>query len=283
MKTSILSALAGLTAVFAFTGCYGIFDPGSTELKTSMKWDGELPDIDPIESERRIVYLSYRDASGGDLPNLRADIARSLADCGYIVTKNVRDSWYTVDVKVRFFGERRDESGPGSAAGAVGGAVAGAVAGRALRHTSTAAGAVVGGLGGAFIGNTVDKHNPIRSYDFVLEVAVGERMPDGFNEKVIGQGSATSTSGFSNSVEGGTKYTGSTSYQHIATDLVRKRDFYKHKNNLTISATKRNLTADEAYDAVIGRLVRAFGGIMPDVDPSVQAVTPDEVLKSLKK
>lgn len=282
MKFSFVPSIISAAIILAGTGCYNIFDPGSTELKTHMKWENDLPDIDPIEGERRIVYLSYKDASGGDLPNLRSDISKSLGQCGYIVTKNPKEAWYMLEIRVRYFGEQRDEKGNSAIVGGVAGGVGGAVAGSAVTGHGTLTG-IGGAAAGALAGSVIDKHNPIRTYDFVLEVSVGELIPEGFSESVVGKGKTTSTASYDKNVEGGSKATSTTSYEQIATDLVRKKNFYKHTNKLTISASKRNLTSDEAYDAVVNRLVKAFGGVMPDVDADVEAVTPAQMLKSLSE
>lgn len=282
-------ALAALScaAMLGTTGCntfYNVIDPGSQELKVNMTWESELPDIDPVEGERRILYLDYKDASGGDLPNLKKDIRDSLEECGYQVTRNIKDSWYLVNIKVRYFGEVREETSSGATMGAVGGAVAGAGVGYLASGNSrgTVAGAAVTGVAAGLAGTLADKHNPIRTYNLVLEVQCGERIPEGFTEAMVANFSHSASSSSYNSVEGKGKSNWSGNTKQTTSDLVRKRDFDKQKNVLTISVQKRNLTAEEAYSAAASRLTKAFGGIMPDTDPEVDPITPAEYLKSVK-
>lgn len=288
MKTRSVSALAALSCAALLTaGCasfYDLVDPGSQELKVEMSWESELPDIDPIDGERRIVYLNYKDASGGDLPNLKNDICNSLADCGYEVTRNIKESWYLVNVKVRYFGEKREETSTGSTMGAIAGGVAGAGTGYAIGGNSkgTVIGGAAGAVGGAVAGNLFDKHNPLRTYNLVLEVDCGERIPEGFTESTLATIGHTGTASAYNTVEGKAKSTYSSETTQKASDLQRKRDFDKQKNVLTISVTKRNLTSDEAYGAAAARLTKALGGIMPDTDPGVDPITPAEYLERQK-
>ena len=288
MKTRSVSALAALScAALLAAGCsnfYDLVDPGSQELKVEMSWESELPDIDPVEGERRIVYLDYKDASGGDLPNLKNDIRNSLEECGYVVTRNIKESWYLVNVKVRYFGEKRDETSTGSTMGAIAGGVAGAGTGYAIGGNTkgTVIGGAAGAVGGAVAGGLFDKHNPIRPYNLVLEVSCGERIPEGFTESTLASFGHTGTSSGYNTVEGKAKSTYSATTTQKASDLQRKRDFDKQKNVLTISVTKRNLTSDEAYGAAATRLTKALGGIMPDTDPEVEPITPAAYLEQTK-
>lgn len=271
-------------AMIGATGCttfYNVVDPGSQELKVSMNWESELPDIDPVDGERRIIYIDYKDASGGDLPNLKNDIRNSLEECGYKVTRNIKDSWLLFNVKVRFFGEDRSETSSAASAGAIGGALAGAGAGYAIGGNTrgTVTGAAIGGVASGLAGTLADKHNPIRTYNLVLEVSCGERIPEGFTESTLANISHTGTSGGYTSVEGKAKGTYSSNTSEKATDLQRRRDFDKQKNVLTISVSKRNLTSDEAYAAAASRLTKALGGVMPDTDPEVDPITPAEYLE----
>ena len=288
MKTPTIPSLVLACALLGATGCtsvYNVIDPGSQELKVEMSWENELPDIDPVDGERRIVYLDYKDASGSDLPNLKEDIRNSLEECGYIVTRNIKESWFLVNVKVRYFGEKRDETSSGTAYGAIAGGVAGAAGGYAVSGNSSGTvggGAVMAGVG-AIAGNLLDKHNPLRTYNLVLEVSCGERIPEGFTESTLANIDFTSAGGGYHSVEGRNKSTYSSNTTQKATDLQRKREFDKQKNSLTISVTKRNLASEEAYGAAAARLTKALGGIMPDTDPDIDPITPAEYLERLKE
>lgn len=289
MKSRSIPVLAALGCASLFaTGCAGFYDlvdPGSQELKVEMSWESELPDIDPVDGERRIVYLDYKDASGSDLPNLKADIRNSLEECGYQVTRNIKESWFLINVKVRYFGEKRDETSSGSTYGAVAGGVAGAAGGYVVGGNSrgTVLGTVGGAGAGALAGGLLDKHNPLRTYNLVLEVSCGERIPEGFTETTLANiGHSGGVSSY-NSVEGKARSSYSSSTTHKASNLQRKRDFDKQKNVLTISVTKRNLTSDEAYGAAAARLTKALGGIMPDTDPDIDPITPAEYLERLKE
>lgn len=289
MNTRSVPVLAALGCASLFAGgCasfYDMVDPGSQELKVEMSWENELPDIDPVDGERRIVYLDYKDASGSDLPNLKQDIREALEECGYQVTRNIKESWFLINVKVRYFGEKRDENSSGTAYGALAGGVVGGTGGYAAGGNTK--GTVLGGAGGAglgaVIGNLADKHNPLRIYNLVLEVSCGERIPEGFTESTIASIGQTGSGGVFQSVEGRTKSSYSSSTTQKATDLVRKREFDKQKNVLTISVTKRNLTSEEAYGAAANRLAKALGGIMPDTDPDIDPITPAEYLERLKE
>lgn len=273
-------------AVALFSGCtsfYNLVDPGSQELKVDMTWEDELPDIDPVDGERRIVYLDYKDASGSDLPNLKDDIRAAVEECGYKVTRNVKESWFLFTVKVRYFGENRDELSTGTKYGAIAGGVAGAAGGYAIGGNTK--GTVVGTAGGAGVGalagNLLDKHNPLRTYNLVLEVSCGERIPEGFTESTLANIRHTGLSSGFGSVEGKARGSYSSNISEKATDLKRKRDFDKQKNVLTISVTKRNLKSEEAYGAAASRLAKALGGIMPDTDPDVDPITPAEYLERM--
>lgn len=288
MNIHSVSVPASLACAVLFTaGCasfYDLVDPGSQELKVEMSWEGELPDIDPVDGERRIVYLDYKDASGSDLPNLKQDLRESLEECGYKVTRNIKESWFLVNVKVRYFGEKRDENSVGTAYGAMAGGVVGAGAGYAIGGNSK--GTVVGGgsvaAAGALAGNLADKHNPLITYNLVLEVSCGERIPEGFTESTLGSTGSTSTIGGRHTVEGKDQWKASSTTTEKASTLQRKRDFDKQKNVLTISVTKRNLASEEAYGAAASRLAKALGGIMPDTDPDIDPITPAEYLERLK-
>jgi hypothetical protein len=289
MNTRSVPVLAALgCAALCATGCasfYNLVDPGSQELKVEMSWESELPDIDPVDGERRIVYLDYKDASGSDLPNLKQDIRESLEECGYKVTRNIKESWFLVNVKVRYFGEKRDENSVGTAYGAMAGGVVGAGAGYAIGGNSK--GTVVGGGSaaavGALAGNLADKHNPLITYNLVLEVSCGERVLGGFKEWEVSNIGSSGTASSYNSVEGKSKSTWSSNTTQKATDRVDEHDFSKKKNVLTISVTKRNLESEEAYGAAAARLTKALGGIMPDTDPDIDPITPAEYLERQKE
>ena len=77
-------------------------------------------------------------------------------------------------------------------------------------------------------------------------------------------------------MEGKNKNTYSSNTTQKASDLRLPQEFYKKKNILTISVTKRNLASEEAYGAAAARLTKAFGGIMPDTDPDIDPITPAE-------
>ena len=288
MNIRSVSVPASLACAALFTaGCasfYDLVDPGSQELKVEMSWEDDLPDIDPVDGERRIVYLDYKDASGSDLPNLKEDLRESLEECGYKVTRNIKESWFLVNVKVRYFGEKRDENSVGTAYGAMAGGVVGAGAGYAIGGNSK--GTVVGGGSaaavGALAGNLADKHNPLITYNLVLEVSCGERIPEGFTESTLGSTGLTSTMGGRHTVEGKDQLKTSSITTEKSSTLQRKRDFDKQKNVLTISVTKRNLASEEAYGAAASRLAKALGGIMPDTDPDIDPITPAEYLERLK-
>jgi len=288
MNTRSVPVFAALgCAALLSSGCasvYNVIDPGSQELKVELSWEDELPDIDPVDGERRIVYLDYKDASGSDLPNLKEDIRGSLEECGYKVTRNIKESWFLVNVKVRYFGEKRDENSTGTAMGAIAGGVAGAGAGYAIGGNSkgtVVGGAAVAGLG-AIAGNLLDKHNPLRTYNLVLEVSCGERIPEGFTESTLANIGQTGGGVAYNSVEGRAKSSYSSTTTEKSSTLQRKREFDKQKNVLTISVTKRNLASEEAYGAAAARLTKALGGIMPDTDPDIDPITPAEYLERLK-
>ena len=288
MNIRSVSVPASLACAALFTaGCasfYDLVDPGSQELKVEMSWEDNLPDIDPVDGERRIVYLDYKDASGSDLPNLKEDLRESLEECGYKVTRNIKESWFLVNVKVRYFGEKRDENSVGTAYGAMAGGVVGAGAGYAIGGNSK--GTVVGGGSaaavGALAGNLADKHNPLITYNLVLEVSCGERIPEGFTESTLSSTGRTDTVGGRHTVEGKDQLKSSSITTEKASTLQRKRDFDKQKNVLTISVTKRNLASEEAYGAAASRLAKALGGIMPDTDPDIDPITPAEYLERLK-
>lgn len=274
-------------AIMGAAGCasfYNVVDPGSQELKVKMTWEDELPDIDPVDGERRLLYLDYKDASGGDLPNLKEDIRNSLEECGYKVTRNIKESWFIVNVKVRYFGEERTETGTGATAGAIAGGVAGAAGGYALSGNSsgTVGGAAALGIAAGLGGALADKHNPIRTYNLVLEVSCGERIPEGFTEKMLSSVGSSASAGGHYSVEGKNQWRSSSDTTYKESDLQRKREFDKQKNVLTISVSKRNLTAEEAYGAAAARLTKALGGIMPDTDPDIDPITPAEYLERQK-
>ena len=287
MNARTITSLTIGCAMLYTTGCasfYNLVDPGSQELKVEMSWEDELPDIDPVDGERRIIYLDYKDASGSDLPNLKDDIREALEECGYKVTRNVKESWFLFNVKVRYFGQKRDELSPGTKYGAIAGGVAGAAGGQVVGgNTSSTVGGAGGGAGlGALAGNLLDKHNPLLTYNLVLELSCGERIPEGFTEATLGSSGFTATSGARASVEGKAKSTYSSTTTEKSSDLKRKREFDKQKNAVTISVTKRNLTAEEAYTAAAARLAKAFGGIMPDTDPDIDPITPAEYLERMK-
>ena len=288
MKTHTISSLVLACALLGATGCqsfYDFVDPGSQELKVEMSWEDKLPDIDPVDGERRIVYLDYKDASGSDLPNLKKDIRDSLEECGYIVTRNIKESWFLVNVKVRYFGEKREEDSTATAYGAIAGGVAGAGGGYGVSGNSR--GTIGGGAGGAGIGalagDIFGKRHPIRTYNLVLEVSCGERIPEGFTESTLANIDFTSAAGGYRSVEGRGKTSYSSNTTQKATDLQRKREFDKQKNILTISVTKRDLASEEAYTAAAARLAKALGGIMPDTDPDIDPITPAEYLERQKE
>lgn len=287
MNYRLLNAIALGFVILGATGCasfYNIVDPGSQELKVNMAWEDELPDIDPVDGERRILYLDYKDASGSDLPNLKEDVRTALENCGYKVTRNIKESWFLINIKVRYFGEKRTETSTGATMGAVAGGVAGA-AGGYVAGGNTRGTVVGGGLGagvGTIVGGLMDKHNPLRTYDLVLEVSCGERIPEGFTESMLSSFSSQgSTMGY-RSVEGKDKFKSSSNTAVKASDLKRKREFDKQKNVLTISVTKRNLTAEEAYTSAANRLSKALGGIMPDTDPDIDPITPAEYMERIK-
>jgi len=243
-------------------------NPDAMTVMTGAQWANPIPNIRPVSPDKRVVYVSFRNLSGADIPmDLFNGIRASFEQSGYRVTYNPDEAWYEVLAVVRHCGEARDKSNTGTVVGAVAGGIAGGVLGHSVGHGGGASTVVGAAAGAALVGGAMDifaNRNKMVEYDLVVDVRIGERVPGGvathrqFNERID-----TTHSG-STLVAGGGYEGGSSSAQSAEDQAYQLQDqFIYHKNTLTAWARRMGLPAEEAMPVLSRRIVGGMAALLP--------------------
>ena len=97
--------------------------------------------LDPVEPDKKIIYLEVRNTSDKANFDIQTSIARALQAKGYTVTNNPKTAYYWLRANVLSV----DKASPTAAQAALGGGYGGALAGGAL-------GATIGGAASGWSG-----------------------------------------------------------------------------------------------------------------------------------
>lgn len=238
-----------------------VVNPDKTTLQGGVRWMNPQPSLRPVNSDKMVVYLRFKNTSGSPLPNLQPQIKSAFEAAGYRVTRDPGEAQFTVMADARFFGENRTKDGGGSmVTGAVFGAIPGAIIGNNVRGgghagVGAAAGAVIGGA----IGNIMANRNKMVEYDLVIDLRLGERVRGGVRTTRTSEEKSRVSHADAAGNEGGRSSGGSGEQQRAE----MREDFLYHQNRLVGHVTRMALTPDEAVPFLEKRIVAAVGSILP--------------------
>jgi hypothetical protein len=246
----------------AYEKTVSVTDPDKTRLSTELTWLNPQPRIRPVSSDKMFVYCRVKNSSGSDI-ELRDAIQDEIEELGYRLTRDIDEAQFTIMADLRHFGEGSETSSTPLIAGAVIGGVGGGVIGHNVGTGNTGTGAVAGAVAGAVIGDIVAKRNKIRTINLIVDITIGERIGKKVSTKrgseeesyVEHAGDISAGAG----LESGHSSSGSSDSQSVALE----EDFLYHSNRATSSATRMNLTLDQAEGPLVRKLSQAVANALP--------------------
>ena len=238
-----------------------VVNPDKMTLQGGVRWMNPQPSLRPVNANKMVVYLRFKNSSGSPLPNLQSQIKSAFEAAGYRVTRDPGEAQFTVMADARFFGENRSKDAGGSVmTGAVFGAIPGAIIGNNVGGgghvgVGAAAGAVIGGA----IGNIMANRNKMVEYDLVIDLRLGERIRGGVRTTRTSEEKSRVSHADTAGNEGGRSSGGSGERQRAEI----REDFLYHQNRLVGHVTRMALTPDEAMPFLEKRIVAAVGSVLP--------------------
>ena len=205
--------------------------------------------LDPVEPDKKIIYLQVRNTSDKSNFDIQSSIARSLQSKGYTVTNNPKTAYYWLNANVLSV----DKASPTAAQTALGGGYGGAVAGAVLGGTIGAAaggwagagyGGVAGGLTGALVETVANAAVKDVTYMVVTDIEIAEKTADG---ELIKQDSLQDAK---QGIGGSRRQTSS-----------KVTDMRKYRTRVVSTANKVNLEYEEAAPQLTIGLTRSISGL----------------------
>ena len=258
-----MALMAGcVTMDSAYEGATRTINPDAVKVQTDIRWTGRQPRIRPVSAEDKFVYFTARSSAGVDI-DLTPAIEHQLEQRGYRLARNIDEAQFVLDADLRHFGEQRTRSNTGAVTGAILGGAAGGATGNNVKEFDRTTGAVGGAILGGVIGHVLDNRNKMVEIKLIVDVTIGERVPDGVSTEEttpsgtgsVGRGSYT-----------GDKYGESGRYEsesHKDQGVKVSDGFLYHNNQVVASARKMKLTMYEAEPLLIARLSRAIASALP--------------------
>ena len=204
--------------------------------------------LDPVRrSKLKTIYVEVRNTSQLEKFNpriLEGELESRLKQKGYTVARSAEKAGYILQVNIRYFDFHKrtgahEIAGTGAVATGVG--VASALADSGKYVEALIAGALaasVGYVGGALIGNMIQ----IRTFAGVVDLQIMEQLPKPVIHKVTtraAQGEATT----------------------VEVTEKRSSNYQIYRNHIAVTATKTNLTEEEAVNAVLAKLAHEISEI----------------------
>jgi hypothetical protein len=248
--SSVRRGLASLVVVGLLAGCAATTTAVS---KRNLDVQTRMSDsvfIEPVNADRRTVYLNVRNTS--DKPDFTVEpaIRRQLEAAGYRVVEDPDQAQFMLQANVLQAGRNSETAAEAAGAGGFGSAVSGAAVGAGSGFLLGKAGGsdvgltVAGALLGAAIGTVADAYVQDVTYTVITDLRVSERARGGTvvsqsEQQTLGQGSGGSVTQSSSSI---------TDWKHYQTRIVS-------------TANKVNVEWDEAAPFMVDGLTRSIGGI----------------------
>ena len=242
--------LASLVVVGLLAGCAATTTAVS---KRNLDVQTRMTDtvfIEPVNADRRTVYLNVRNTS--DKPDFTVEpaIHRQLEAAGYRVVEDPDQAQFMLQANVLQAGRNSETAAEAAGAGGFGSAVSGAAVGAGSGYLLGQAGGsdvgltVAGALLGAAIGTVADAYVQDVTYTVITDIRVSERARGGTvvsqsEQQTLGQGSGGSVTQSSSTI---------TDWKHYQTRIVS-------------TANKVNVEWDEAAPFMVDGLTRSIGGI----------------------
>lgn len=212
--------------------------------------------LDPVEPDRRIVYLNVRNTSDKSNFDIAGPVARVLEGKGYIITPDPKKAHYWLQVNVLSVDKASPTAaqaalgaGYGGAYGAVGSAAAGAAMGAATGAAIDGWGAAgIGGLAGVAAFGLVDTvaSAAVKDVTFmaVTDVEIAERAEAGVIVRQDNQQDAKQ------GVGGAMRQTS-----------TKVSNMNKYRTRVVSTANKVNLQYEEAANDLTNGLTRSISGL----------------------
>ena len=248
--SSVRRGLASLVVVGLLAGCAATTTAVS---KRNLDVQTKMSDtvfIEPVNADRRTVYLNVRNTS--DKPDFTVEpaIRRQLEAAGYRVVDDPDQAQFMLQANVLQAGRNSETAAEAAGAGGFGSAVSGAAVGAGSGFLLGKAGGsdvgltVAGALLGAAIGTVADAYVQDVTYTVITDLRVSERARGGTvvsqsEQQTLGQGSGGSVTQSSSTI---------TDWKHYQTRIVS-------------TANKVNVEWDEAAPFMVDGLTRSIGGI----------------------
>lgn len=276
MQTSqFLRLVTVIVAISFIAGCASMARGVGTltsnkyaEARSGTVWVVPPPQLEPLSSSDRTVYISYRNLSDAQDIDLRALLRDSAQQQGWTLVNDPQKAKFRLRASLRFFGEVEPESGGAAAAskfGNIAGAAIGVGTGIGITKGtgSLAGGAIGGGLVGGLVATGLSNASRPREYaaivDFLLEQYSAKSVTF---ELSTGSGSdATDSAGSGNARMGSG---GSTSRGNSSSATAQRTSHYfPHGVRLSAWANQMAMKESEALPLVKSRIERVVTQLLP--------------------
>lgn len=208
--------------------------------------------LDPVEPDRKIIYLNVRNTSDKTNFDITPTVARALEGKGYRITTNPKEAHYwlqanvlSVDKASPTAAEAALRAGYGGIGGAATGAAVGAAAGAAMDGWT---GAGIGGLAGAaafgLVSTIADASVKDVTFMAITDVEIAERAEEGVIVREDRQQDAKQG-------VGGARRQSST----------KVSEMNKYRTRVVSTANKVNLLYEEAAVELTNGLARSISGL----------------------
>jgi outer membrane lipoprotein SlyB len=205
--------------------------------------------LDPVEPDKRVIYLQVRNTSDKSNFDIQSSIAASLQSKGYIVTNNPKTAYYWLHANVLSV----DQASPTAAQAALGTGYGGALAGAALGGTIGAAaggwagagyGGMAGGLAGALVETVANSAVKDVTFMAITDIEIAEKTADG---EIVRQDSQQDAK---QGIGGSRRQTSS-----------KVTNMKKYRTRVVSTANKVNLEYEEAASLLTSGLTHSISGI----------------------
>lgn len=199
--------------------------------------------LEPVSSDKKVVFLDVRITSDKDLPIIN-NIKAVLSERGYVIAEAPDKANFMLQANVLQVGRTDLRTGQSALEAGFGGAVAGATLAYAA-GSDTARGFAQAGLLGAAAGIVGDALVDDVVFSMITDLQIRERPLAG--EVVIQQQATNAQQGTATKLE-----------QHVSGGTVNWKTY---RARIVSTANKVNLKFEEAQPALMSGLARSIGGV----------------------
>jgi len=226
---------------------------------SGLVWHTPIPEMEPPSAERSTIYVTFRDASGGEGVALQPVIRERLKKSGYTIETNPDKAQYRLQVTLRFFGEN-PRSDRGRAQAERLGDIAGA-SGEAINNVASGTGSIPGSIVGLGVGEVKRLLTTKHEWNMTLDLVIAERVAEGV-DTTVGTGQ---NRGQTEVHVGDNSLASQTDTSTREQTMKAKKSHLIHGARITAWAQGRKLSQDEAQEALVPKLLNAIANAVPPV------------------